>query len=184
MEEKRAKEIQELHTRVREKIKKSNEQAKQRANKHRKDAQFQPGDLVWIHLRKERFPSKRKSKLMPRSDGPFEVIEKIGPNAYKIDLPGDYGVSATFNVADLSPYYDEDDQFPSLRSNSNQSGEYDGDHPMEPSEDQPPSLRDPTSTKKVKEVHAMVQEITKHALHMQPDLDRNWPGFASLITQA
>ena len=38
--------------------------------------------------------------------------------------------------------------------------------------------------KKVKEVHAMVQEITKHALHMQPDLDRNWPGFASLITQA
>ena len=182
--DKRAKEIQELHTKVRARIEKSNEHAKQQANKHRKDAHFQPGDLVWIHLRKERFPSKRKSKLMPRSDGPFEVIEKIGPNAYKIDLPGDYGVSATFNVADLSPYYDEDDQFPSLRSNSNQSGEYDGDHPMEPSEDQPPSLRDPTSTKEVKEVHAMVQEITKHALHMQPDLDRNWPGFASLITQA
>ena len=39
---------------------------------------------------------------MPRSDGPFEILEKIGPNAYKVDLPGDYGVSATFNVADLS----------------------------------------------------------------------------------
>ena len=38
--------------------------------------------------------------------------------------------------------------------------------------------------KKVKEVHAMVQEITKHTLHMQPGVDRNWPGFASLITQA
>ena len=61
---------------------------------------------------------------------------------------------------------------------------YDGDHPMEPSVDQPPSLRDPTSTKEVKEVHAMVQEITKHTLHMQPGVDRNWPGFASLITQA
>jgi len=102
--EKRAKEIQELHNKMRERIEKSNKQAKQRANEHRKDAQFQPGDLVWIHLRKERFLSKRKTKLMLRSDGPFEVIEKIGPNAYKIDLQGDYGVSATFNVADLSPY--------------------------------------------------------------------------------
>ena len=182
--EKRAKEIQELHTKVRERIEKTNEQAKQQANKHRKDAQFQLGDLVWIHLRKERFPSKRKSKLMPRSDGPFEVIEKIGPNAYKIDLPGEYGVSATFNVADLSPYYDKDDQFPSLRSNSNQSEEYDGDHPLEPSEDQGTHLRDPTNSKEVKEVHAMVQEAIKHASHMLPSTDRNWPGFASLIAQA
>ena len=86
--EKRAKEIQELHAKVRERIEKSNEQAKSHANKHKKEVHFQPGDLVWIHLRKERFPSKRKSKLMPRSDGPFEVLEKIGPNAYKVDLSG------------------------------------------------------------------------------------------------
>jgi len=54
---------------------------------------------VWIHLKKERFPFKRKNKLMPRDDGPFEVN-----NAYRIDLPCDYGVSATFNVADLKAY--------------------------------------------------------------------------------
>ena len=64
----------------------------QQANKHKKEVHFQPGDLVWIHLRKERFPSKRKSKLMPRSDGPFEIIKKDGPNAYKVYLPGDFGV--------------------------------------------------------------------------------------------
>jgi len=46
---------------------------------HRKVAQFHLGDLVWIHLMKERFPSKRKSKLMLRLDKPFEVIKKIGP---------------------------------------------------------------------------------------------------------
>jgi len=63
---------------------------------------------VWIHLRKERFPSKRKNKLMPREDGPFEVLEKINDNAYKVDLPGDYGVSATFNAADLSAYQADD----------------------------------------------------------------------------
>jgi len=56
---------------------------------------------------------------MPRSDGPFEILEKIGPNAYKVDLPSDYGVSATFNVADLSPYHDEDEEILSLWSNSN-----------------------------------------------------------------
>jgi len=72
---------------------------------------------------------------MPRSDRPFEVIEKIGPNAYKINLLGEYRVSTTFNVADLSPYYDEDDQFLSLRSNCNQSGKYNRDHPLEPIED-------------------------------------------------
>ena len=110
-------------------------------------------------MRKERFPRKCKCKLLPRSDGPFEVIEKIGPNAYKLDLPGDYGVSTTFNVVDLSPYYDEDEQFPSVRSNSNQSGEYDGDHPLEPFEDQLASLGDSTRTKEVKEVHTLVQEV-------------------------
>jgi len=51
---------------------------------------------------------------MPRSDGPFEVLDKIGPNAYKVDLPGDCGVSTTFNVADLSPYYEEEEELPSL----------------------------------------------------------------------
>ena len=45
---------------------------------------------------------------MPSGDRPFQVLERINDNAYKIDLPGEYGVSATFNVADLSPFdFDE-----------------------------------------------------------------------------
>ena len=40
---------------------------------------------------------------MPRGDGPFQVLKRINDNAYKIDLPGEYQVSATFNVSDLSP---------------------------------------------------------------------------------
>ena len=56
-----------------------------------------------MHLRKERFASQRKSKLQPRRDGPFQVLERINDNAYKIDLPSHYSnVSATFNVADLT----------------------------------------------------------------------------------
>ena len=33
------------------------------------------------------------------------MLEKINDNAYKIELPGEYGVSATFNAADLSPFF-------------------------------------------------------------------------------
>ncbi|XP_074303235.1 uncharacterized protein LOC141637674 [Silene latifolia] len=45
--------------------------------------------LIWLHLRKERFPSKRKNKLMPRADGPFKILESYGTNAYKLELPND-----------------------------------------------------------------------------------------------
>uniref|UniRef100_A0A2N9IVE3 CCHC-type domain-containing protein n=1 Tax=Fagus sylvatica TaxID=28930 RepID=A0A2N9IVE3_FAGSY len=95
------------------------------ANKHRKPAAFKEGDLVWIHLRKERFPSKRSSKLMPRADGPFRVLQRIGENAYKIELPGDYGVSATFNVSDLSPYYEDQEDQVDLGASLHQPGEID-----------------------------------------------------------
>ncbi|XP_035548682.1 uncharacterized protein LOC118349198, partial [Juglans regia] len=59
---------------------------------------------VWVHMRKERFPAHRRTKLHPRGDGPFQILEKINDNAYKVDLPGEYKVSATFNVSDLSPF--------------------------------------------------------------------------------
>jgi len=66
---------------------------------------FEAGDLVWVHLRKDRFPEQHKSKLQPRADGPFKVLRKINDNAYEIDLPSTYGVSTSFNVFDLSPFF-------------------------------------------------------------------------------
>ena len=45
-------------------------------DKGRKHVVFAPGDLIWLHLCKDRFPDLRKSKLMPHADGPFKVLEK------------------------------------------------------------------------------------------------------------
>ena len=55
-------------------------------------------------MRKERFPAQRRSKLLLRGDGLFQVVTRINDNAYKLDFPDDYNVSATFNVSDLSPF--------------------------------------------------------------------------------
>ncbi|XP_024009449.1 uncharacterized protein LOC112084532 [Eutrema salsugineum] len=45
-----------------------------------------PLNMVWIYLRKDRFPNERKSKLMPRIDGPFKIVKKINNNAYQLDF--------------------------------------------------------------------------------------------------
>ncbi|KAL9260331.1 Retrovirus-related Pol polyprotein from transposon 17.6-like protein [Drosera capensis] len=82
--------IRKLHEQVRLNIERRTEAYAKQANKERKKVVFQPGDWVWLHMRKERFPIQRKSKLQPRGDGPFQVVERINDNAYKLDLPGEY----------------------------------------------------------------------------------------------
>uniref|UniRef100_A0A2N9FBE6 RNA-directed DNA polymerase n=1 Tax=Fagus sylvatica TaxID=28930 RepID=A0A2N9FBE6_FAGSY len=118
---KKAEFVKMIHEKARLNIERRTKQYVQQANKGRKKVVFEPGDWVWLHLRKDRFPEKRRSKLLPRGDGPFQIVERINDNAYKLDLPGEYGVSASFNVADLSPFDVGDD----LRTNPSQEGEND-----------------------------------------------------------
>src|SRR3989337_171350 len=100
----RAELILKMHELTKENIDKMNAKYKLAGDKGRKHVVFEPGDLVWLHLRKDRFPDLRKSKLMPRADGPFKVLEKINDNAYKLELPADFGVSSTFNIVHLKPW--------------------------------------------------------------------------------
>ena len=75
---------------------------------------------------KERFPEKHKCKLQPRGDGPFRVLEKINDNTDKIELPSEYGVSATFYVSDFFPFFNSIES----RTTPFQEGEDDGtSHP-------------------------------------------------------
>ena len=62
-----------------------------------------------VAYEKREISTQRHSKLLPRGDGPFQVLERINDNTYKLDLPGEYSVSATFNVSDLSPFDVGDD---------------------------------------------------------------------------
>jgi hypothetical protein len=103
-----------------------NEKYRIAASKGRKEVKLEPGDLIWLHLRKERFPELRKSKLMSRAAGTFKILAKINDNAYKLELPPEFGVSLSFNILDLRPYLGEKDEMPS-RTTSMQEGEDDED---------------------------------------------------------
>jgi len=69
--------MKKLYEQVRLHIEKKTTKYVKQANKRQKMVRFEPGDLVWIHISKGRFPSKCKSKLMPRVDGPFRITEKV-----------------------------------------------------------------------------------------------------------
>ena len=97
-----------MHEEVRLKIEKQNAKYVEQANRRCKYVEFEVGDLVWVHLRKDRFPPGKFEKLKPRVDGHFKIIEKIGENAYKLQLPDEYEISLMFNVKDLRAYHDED----------------------------------------------------------------------------
>jgi len=64
--EEKVREMKKLQQQIRAKIEKTNEMYKARANKHRKAITFKPRDLLWLYLRKERFPLRRKNKPILR----------------------------------------------------------------------------------------------------------------------
>jgi hypothetical protein len=54
------------------------------------------------------------------------VLEKINDNAYRLDLPTDFGENPTFNIADLKPYLGEEVELESWMTQM-QEGENDED---------------------------------------------------------
>jgi hypothetical protein len=63
---------------------------------------------------------------MSRAAGPFKILAKINDNAYKLELPPEFGVSPRFNISDLPPYLGEEEEILS-RMMSMQEGEDDED---------------------------------------------------------
>ena len=47
---------------------------------------------------------------MAKGDVLYNVVQKVGKNAYKIDLSRDVQIFATFNVRDITPYIEDEDE--------------------------------------------------------------------------
>ena len=79
--------LKKMHEDTRNTIERQVQRLATKLNVNKQLMMFNVGDLVWLHLRKDRFPNEGKSKLRPRVDGPFKVLERYNNNTYKIDLP-------------------------------------------------------------------------------------------------
>ncbi|CAA6654819.1 unnamed protein product [Spirodela intermedia] len=99
-----AQHVSQLHQDIHNRIQSHNALYKQAADMHRRPRIFQVGDQVMVRMRPERYAPGSTTKLHVRSVGPFRVLSWIGENAYVIDIPPLWGISSTFNVADLASH--------------------------------------------------------------------------------
>ena len=76
-------------------------------NRGRLSVEFKEGDQVLLNphsLELLRNVKGKGRKLLARYEGPFDIIQKISPLAYRIRLPSSYGINPVINIAHLERY--------------------------------------------------------------------------------
>ncbi|GKD42428.1 putative reverse transcriptase domain-containing protein [Tanacetum coccineum] len=89
---------------IKDRLKVARDRQKSYADKRRKPLEFSVGDYVLLKVSPWKGVVRfgKKGKLAPRFVGPFEIIEKVSPMAYQLDLPEELnGVHDTFHVSNL-----------------------------------------------------------------------------------
>ena len=92
---------------IKERLKMATDRQKSYVDMKRKDILYEISEKVFLKVS----PSKKvmrfgkKGKLSPRFISPYEVIEKVGPVAYKLELPPDLEkIHNVFHVSMLRRY--------------------------------------------------------------------------------
>ena len=100
-------EIEEKVKMIRERLKVSTDRQKSYADMKRKDVRYEIGEKLFLKVSpwKKVMRFGRKGKLSPRFIGPYEVIEKVGPVAYRLALPTELeNIHNVFHVSMLRRY--------------------------------------------------------------------------------
>ncbi|XP_026419665.1 uncharacterized protein LOC113315616 [Papaver somniferum] len=88
-------------------LQKSQERMKFYADQTRTDRVFSVGDKVYLILQPYRQASvgiKKNLKLDAKYYGPFEIIQKVGLAAYKLQLPAEARIHPVFHVSQMKQH--------------------------------------------------------------------------------
>lgn len=78
---------------------------RKQADQHRSDREFEIGDWVWLKLRDYRQKSirGRHHKFEPKFFGPYQIVDRVGKVAYKLNLPPSTTIHDVFHASLLKP---------------------------------------------------------------------------------
>lgn len=89
---------------LKENLTKAQERMKHYADKHRREVQYEVGDLVYLKISPYKLRSLAKKvneKLSPRFYGPYKIKAKYGEAAYLLELPETTRIHPVFHVSQL-----------------------------------------------------------------------------------
>ncbi|OMO86567.1 reverse transcriptase [Corchorus capsularis] len=99
---------------IRDRLKVAQDRQKSYADHRRRDLEFRVGDAVFLKVSpwKGVIRFRKGGKLAPRYIGPFEIVERIGPVAYRLNLPSELGrIHDVFHVSMLRKYVPDPSHF-------------------------------------------------------------------------